>query len=68
MPGKILSIMASQGQKVETEQPLMILEAMKMEHTITAPTAGLVTDIFYQTGDTVEAQSQLLAITPDDEH
>jgi biotin carboxyl carrier protein len=41
-------------------EPLLKLEAMKMEHTIRAPAAGIVTEIFYAPGDSVPADAQLL--------
>jgi acetyl/propionyl-CoA carboxylase alpha subunit len=62
MPGSILAVLVSQGQQVAAGEPLLKLEAMKMEHTIRAPAAGLVTEIFYAPGDTVAADAQLLRL------
>ena len=42
MPGKVLKLLCQPGQKVERGAPLLILEAMKMEHEICAPSAGVV--------------------------
>jgi 3-methylcrotonyl-CoA carboxylase alpha subunit len=42
MPGKVIALIAAAGATVEKGAPLLILEAMKMEHTITAPAAGTV--------------------------
>ncbi|CAG0996572.1 partial 3-methylcrotonyl-CoA carboxylase alpha subunit, partial [Rhodocyclaceae bacterium] len=51
MPGKVIALIAKPGDKVEKGAPLLILEAMKMEHTIAAPTAGTVTDFRFGVGD-----------------
>jgi 3-methylcrotonyl-CoA carboxylase alpha subunit len=53
MPGKVVALLAQPGQKVEKGAPLLILEAMKMEHTITAPAAGTVKLFFYAAGEQV---------------
>jgi 3-methylcrotonyl-CoA carboxylase alpha subunit len=53
MPGKIVALLAQPGQKVEKGAPLLILEAMKMEHTITAPAAGTVKAFCYLAGEQV---------------
>lgn len=60
MPGKIVAVMAKQGDKVESGTPLLVLEAMKMEHTITAPADGTVSAIHYMVGDQVEDGAELL--------
>ena len=46
MPGKILEVLVKEGQS-ESGQPLMILEAMKMEHRITASEEGIINSIFF---------------------
>ncbi|NJD26607.1 MAG: acetyl/propionyl/methylcrotonyl-CoA carboxylase subunit alpha [Betaproteobacteria bacterium] len=53
MPGKVVALLAQPGQKVEKGTPLLILEAMKMEHTITAPAAGTVKAFCYAAGEQV---------------
>lgn len=53
MPGKVVALLAQVGQKVEKGTPLLILEAMKMEHTITAPAAGTVKSFCYAAGEQV---------------
>ncbi len=53
MPGKIVALLATPGQCVGKGAPLLILEAMKMEHTITAPMNGTVKAFRYATGDQV---------------
>ena len=53
MPGKVVALLAQPGQSVEKGTPLLILEAMKMEHTITAPAAGIVKAFCYAAGEQV---------------
>jgi len=53
MPGKVVALLAQPGQKVDKGTPLLILEAMKMEHTITAPAAGIVKAFCYAAGEQV---------------
>jgi acetyl-CoA carboxylase biotin carboxylase subunit len=65
MPGSILAVLVEVGQAVKKGQPLLKLEAMKMEHTIRAAGDGLVEEIYYGPGDAVEAETQLLRIKSD---
>jgi 3-methylcrotonyl-CoA carboxylase alpha subunit len=60
MPGKIIAVLTTAGAKVAKGTPLVILEAMKMEHTIVAPAAGVVTTIHYKVGEQVAEGSELL--------
>ncbi|MEY2633615.1 MAG: hypothetical protein RIR00_2269 [Pseudomonadota bacterium] len=53
MPGKVVALLAQPGQRVEKGAPLLILEAMKMEHTITAPTAGTLQAFCFAVGEQV---------------
>ena len=62
MPGKVISVLVSEGQSVEAGAPLMILEAMKMEHTIRAPYPGIVEQVFFATGDFVEEGVELTRV------
>ncbi|MBK8903268.1 MAG: acetyl-CoA carboxylase biotin carboxylase subunit [Anaerolineaceae bacterium] len=62
MPGSVLVVLVQAGQSVVEGEPLLKLEAMKMEHTIRAPAAGQVTEIFYAPGDAVPADAQLLRL------
>jgi acetyl/propionyl-CoA carboxylase alpha subunit len=64
MPGKIIQVLVSDGDTVQTGDTLMILEAMKMEHRISAPYSGQVERINYATGDAVQADEILLALVP----
>lgn len=62
MPGKVIEIFVKLNQKVKKGDRLLILEAMKMEHTIRAPIDGVVQSIFYQIGSLVEEGSELLTL------
>lgn len=59
MPGKILSVKASEGQSVKQGEVLMILEAMKMENEVVAPSDGTIASIDVAAGDSVEAGAVL---------
>jgi len=61
MPGKIIKIGAKAGEKVRRGAVLVILEAMKMEHSITAPADGLVEAVHYRVGDLVKEGAALLS-------
>ena len=60
MPGKVVALLAQPGQKVAKGTPLLILEAMKMEHTITAPAAGIVKAFCYAAGEQVSDGAELV--------
>ncbi|MDR2188519.1 MAG: acetyl/propionyl/methylcrotonyl-CoA carboxylase subunit alpha [Azonexus sp.] len=60
MPGKIIALVAAAGQRVEKGAPLVILEAMKMEHTIAAPAAGTVKAFRYGVGEQVADGAELV--------
>lgn len=61
MNGRIVDVFVSTGESVELDQPLAILEAMKMEHTIRAPAAGTISEVFYAPGDLIDDGAPLLA-------
>jgi 3-methylcrotonyl-CoA carboxylase alpha subunit len=61
MPGKVVAILAKAGQDVKKGEPLVIMEAMKMEHTIGAPSDGVVEELLYAVGDQVADGAPLLA-------
>ncbi|CDG80676.1 acetyl-CoA carboxylase biotin carboxylase subunit [Janthinobacterium agaricidamnosum] len=61
MPGKVVAVLVHKGQHVRKGEPLVIMEAMKMEHTIAAPHDGLVEEILYAVGDQVSDGTPLLA-------
>jgi len=67
MNGTMVSVLVSSGEQVEKDQPLVIMEAMKMEHTIRAPANGVVDAIYFQQGEMVDGGTELLAFTPANE-
>jgi len=62
MPGKVVSFGVKAGDKVVKGQPLAVMEAMKMEHTIAAPADGVVDELLYAPGDQVAEGAELLKI------
>jgi 3-methylcrotonyl-CoA carboxylase alpha subunit len=60
MPGRVIAVLAEAGAKVAKGQPLIVLEAMKMEHTIKAPADGTVEAVRYGVGDQVEDGAELI--------
>lgn len=59
MPGKLLKLHVKVGDRVEAGQVLMVLEAMKMEHALKAPTSGVIKALPFQEGDQVKAKVEL---------
>ena len=60
MPGKVVSFSVKAGDLVQKGQPLAVMEAMKMEHTIAAPADGVVQELLYAPGDQVAEGAELL--------
>lgn len=60
MPGRVFQVTAKVGDTVNAGDPLMILEAMKMEHSIQAPKDGVIAEVFFKAGDTVEDGAELI--------
>ena len=67
IPGKIVSIAINEGQQVSEGDVVMILEAMKMQNEIHAPLSGTVSAVNCKPGDSVEANSPLVVITPEED-
>ncbi len=65
MPGTIVALRVDEGEAVAAGQVLVLLEAMKMEHRISASQAGTVTQVRVTAGEGVEAGAVLLVVTPD---
>jgi len=63
MPGKIISVAVKAGDAVKSGDVLLVMEAMKMEHTIFAPRDGVVEELYFQPGDQVSDGAQLIALT-----
>ncbi len=67
LPGTVLAVLVEVGQSVAAGQPLVKMEAMKMEHTIRTAAAGIVEAIHYAAGDSVDTDALLVHIRPADE-
>ena len=63
MPGTVLKILVSQGDVVAKGAPLLILEAMKMEHQVVAPRDGVVASINCREGEMVQPGVELVTMT-----
>jgi 3-methylcrotonyl-CoA carboxylase alpha subunit len=64
MPGRVTQLMVEPGTSVRRGQPLIVIEAMKMEHTVTAPADGVVEAVRFAPGDLVEEGAELIALAP----
>ncbi|HEX9056564.1 MAG TPA: biotin/lipoyl-containing protein, partial [Ktedonobacterales bacterium] len=64
MPGQVIAVFAEEGQVVQTGDPLLVLQAMKMEHVIAAPYDGTVTHVHFRIGESVPASAILLDLHP----
>ncbi|MGM1051263.1 MAG: acetyl/propionyl/methylcrotonyl-CoA carboxylase subunit alpha [Pseudomonadota bacterium] len=66
MHGTVVALLVEEGQKVEKGMPLMVMEAMKMEHTMSAPADGHVASFHFAAGDTVGQGDVLLEFAPEE--
>jgi 3-methylcrotonyl-CoA carboxylase alpha subunit len=62
MPGRVIAFLAQVGDAVKLGQPLAVMEAMKMEHTISAPRDGTVAELLHAVGDQVSEGGELLRL------
>jgi biotin carboxyl carrier protein len=60
MPGRVIAVRAAEGASVQAHQPLVVIEAMKMEHAVVTPIAGTVTSVAVKVGQQVQ-RGDLLA-------
>jgi 3-methylcrotonyl-CoA carboxylase alpha subunit len=65
MPGRVTQLMVEPGMSVRSGQPLIVIEAMKMEHTVAAPADGVIEAVRYASGDLVEEGAELIALAPE---
>ena len=67
MPGRVVSVLVEPGESVREGQAVLVLEAMKMEHTLVAPADGTVEEVRFAPGDLVDEATELvvLAAPPD---
>jgi len=66
LPGTVVAVHVAAGQQVDRGAPLVTVEAMKMEHTLTAPYAGTVTGLAFAVGERVAAGAVLVELAPRD--
>jgi acetyl-CoA carboxylase biotin carboxyl carrier protein len=62
LAGRILSVLVAPGAKVDADDELLVIEALKMENMVYAPCAGVIKDIKVKAGDKIEAGDLLLVI------
>ena len=65
MPGKLLSVKVKAGDTVTKDQPLAVMEAMKMEHTLSAPRDGEIAEVSDRIGEQVGEGDLLVRFVPD---
>jgi 3-methylcrotonyl-CoA carboxylase alpha subunit len=66
MPGRVIELLVAPGAAVRKGEPMMVIEAMKMEHTIAAPRDGIVAAVNFAAGDPVEEGAELIALAEPD--
>jgi 3-methylcrotonyl-CoA carboxylase alpha subunit len=64
MPGTVIKIAVTEGEAVSAHQPLVVLEAMKMEHVVEAPHEGVVEEIMVQEGELVAGGAPVVRLGP----
>ncbi len=67
MPGRIVRLLVAQGDSVDKGEPVVVVEAMKMENELKAPRAGTIHRILVGEGDQVEAKTVLIELSGEDE-
>jgi propionyl-CoA carboxylase alpha chain len=68
MPGAVARVVVAVGDRVERGQPLLWMEAMKMQHQIDAPASGIVTELPVQVGQQVDVGAVLAVVEPESEN
>jgi propionyl-CoA carboxylase alpha chain len=64
MPGKVIRLLVAAGDEVTAGQPLLIIEAMKMDHQVVSPTTGTVADVFVHEGQQLDHGQPLVKVDP----
>ena len=62
MPGKVVRVLAAEGSTVESQQGILVMEAMKMQNEIKTPKSGVVKKVYVQAGDAVNAGDVLASL------
>jgi biotin carboxyl carrier protein len=65
MPGRIVKVLVAAGQRVAVRQPLVVIEAMKMENELRSTVAGVISEVRVAAGSAVEAEALLVVVTPE---
>lgn len=65
MPSRIVKILKEQGDEVDEDEPVVVVEAMKMESELKAPSTGKIKEIKVNEGDTVEEGAILVTLSPE---
>jgi acetyl/propionyl-CoA carboxylase alpha subunit len=65
MPGTVVRVAVSPGERIAAGAPVMVIEAMKMEHTVRAPDGGVVTEVGVHEGQAVDAGTRLARVEPE---
>ena len=60
MPGTLVALYIKPGQKVQSGEKILVMETMKMEHTLLAPREGIIKSIFHQVGDRLNEGTELV--------
>ena len=66
MPGRVVRVAVEPGDRVAAHQPLVVLEAMKIEHAIAAPQAAVVAAVHCRVGDAVDGGALLVQLAGED--
>lgn len=64
MPGRVVRVLVKAGDPVWKGQPVVVVEAMKMENELKTPVAGVVGEVFVREGQAVEARARLVRVDP----
>ena len=64
MPGKVVRMLVQLGDTVAAGQPLLTIEAMKMEHQVVSPSAGVVSEVFVSAGQQLDHGQPLVKVDP----
>jgi biotin carboxyl carrier protein len=62
MPGRVVKILAGAGEAVAAGQPLVVVEAMKMENELRAPRSGTITGVRVSEGASIEANTVIMVV------
>jgi 3-methylcrotonyl-CoA carboxylase alpha subunit len=63
MPGRVSRLFVRAGKRVRRGEPLLVIEAMKMEHWVTAPADGVIESVRFEAGDVVEEGAELVVLS-----